>query len=327
VARLYPGKVPLKSTPQRLIWEQVKLPWQIARSDCDIFHSPALSMPLLGRRKKVATAHDLIILKHPEMMKGLARRYFADFIPKTLKKADHIIANSNSTKKDLQKYVGIPESRITVIPLGVDKEFLVESDVDLVNSVRRRFQLSADYLLSVASFEPRKNHTNILKGFKEALPKLSPETKLALVGRENAYQLKMKSLAESLGILDRVSFCGYLPTKELAALYSGAVMLVFPSIDEGFGIPIIEAFASGVPVVTSKIEAIQEVAGVAAQYVNPQRHEEIADAISDIYTNTVHRENLILLGSTRAVDFSWDKHARETIRIYYKVLGRTKDLK
>jgi len=90
VVRLYPpGKKPLKSTPQRLWWEQVQLPWAIARSDCDVFHSPALSMPLLGRGKKVATAHDLIVLKHPEMMKGLSRKYFADFIPKTLKKADH----------------------------------------------------------------------------------------------------------------------------------------------------------------------------------------------------------------------------------------------
>lgn len=328
VVELYPpGKKPLRTTPQRLLWEQVRLPWHIARSDCDVFHSPALSMPLLGKRKKVATAHDLIILKHPELMKGLSRRYFADFIPKTLTKADHIIANSQSTKKDLQRYLRIPESMITVIPLGIDKEFLVESDIDLVNTLRRRFQLPDEYLLSVASFEPRKNHTNILKGFKDALPKLPPDIKLALVGRENAYQLKIKALAESLEITDRVSFCDYLPTKELAALYAGASMLVFPSLEEGFGIPIIEAFAKGIPVVTSKIEATQEVAGVAAQYVNPQRHEEIGFAISEIYNNAELRRNLIELGNARVADFSWKTHAREAIRIYYKVLGRTKGLK
>ncbi len=328
VVRLYPpGRKPLKSTPQRLWWEQVQLPWAIARSDCDVFHSPALSMPLLGRGKKVATAHDLIVLKHPEMMKGLSRKYFADFIPRTLKKADHIIANSNSTKKDLRRYLQIPESKITVLPLGVDREFLKESDIDLVNTLKRKFNLSGDYLLSVASFEPRKNHANILKGFAKALPELPEDIKLALVGRENAYQAKMIELAESLGILNRVSFCGYVPTIELAALYTGASMLVFPSLEEGFGIPIIEAFAKRVPVITGEIEATREVAGMAAQYVNPERHEEISTSILNIYNDSELRGNLIELGAMRVADFTWETHARETIRIYYKLIGRTKDLK
>jgi len=209
----------------------------------------------------------------------------------------------------------------------VDKEFLKESDIDLVNTVRRKFNLSGDYILSVASFEPRKNHVNILKGFAGALPELPKDTKLALVGRENAFQAKMKELAESLGIPDNVSFCGYVPTKELAALYTGASMLVFPSLEEGFGIPVIEAFAKKVPVITSRIEATREVAGMAAQYVNPERHEEISTSILNVYNDSELRENLIESGTMRVADFTWETHARETIRIYYTLIGRTKDLK
>jgi glycosyltransferase involved in cell wall biosynthesis len=324
VVRLYPpAKKPLKSTPQRLIWEQVQLPWAVARTECDIFHSPALSMPLMGKQKKVATAHDLIIVKHPEMMSGLARKYFAEFIPRTLRKADHIISNSISTKKDLQKYLRIPEEKITVVPLGIQKEFLGVSDSNHINNLRRKFKLIGQYILSVAAFEPRKNHIGILKGFAEARDKLPKDTGLALVGRENAYQRKMISLADELGISESVAFCGYLPVNDLAAMYQGAAMLLFPSIEEGFGIPIIEAFAKGIPVITSSIEATKEIAGDAAWFVNPQRTGEIAQAINELMTDEELRKSLIEKGTARAAGFSWEKHARETIRIYNHVLGRT----
>ncbi len=327
VERMYPpGKKPLKSTPQRLLWEQVQLPMAIARTDCDIFHSPALSMPLLGSQKKVATAHDLIIVKHPEMMKGLARRYFADFIPRTLKKADHIIANSISTKNDLMRYLRIDGDRITVVPLGIQKEFVVPADHDLVNTLRRRYKLIGPFILSVASFEPRKNHAGMLRAFAEARGKLPKDTKITLVGRENAYRREMTALAEELGIAQDVVFCGYLETRELAAMYQGASMLLFPSLEEGFGIPIIEAFASNTPVITSKLDATREVAGDAAVLVNPQRTGEIADAITKLLTDEELRAELVEKGRARASIYSWENHAREAIRIYYRVLGRSADL-
>jgi len=322
-----PGNKPLRTTPQRLLWEQTRLPWLIARSDCDVFHSPALSLPVIGSRKKVATAHDLIILKHPEMMTGLARKYFAEFIPRTLQKADHIIANSEATKKDLMRYLHIPAGKITVIHLGVGKEFLKESDRDLVNTLRRANHITGDYLLSVASFEPRKNHTGIIRGFAKALPDLPAETKLALVGRENKYQREMRALVEELQLTDRVAFCGYLGTKELAAMYQAAVMLVFPSLEEGFGLPIIEAFAKGVPVLTSRLEATEEVGGDAVKYVNPQRADEIGQAIAELYNDKELRQSLIEKGKQRVQLFSWENNAKETIKVYYRVLGRTKDLK
>jgi glycosyltransferase involved in cell wall biosynthesis len=259
-------------------------------------------------------------------MKGLARWYFANFIPKTLKKADHIIANSEATKKDLIRYLRIPSSKITAIHLGVGKEFLKESDIDLVNNLRRANRLTGDYLLSVASFEPRKNHAGILRGFAKALPDLDKDTKLALIGRENRYQYEIRALADELGIADRVAFTGYLEAKELAAMYQGASMLVFPSLDEGFGIPIIEAFAKGVPVLTSHLPATEEVAGNAARFVNPQRPDEIGQAIAEIYNDTELRASLVQLGKERVGQFSWEKNARETIRVYYRVLGRVKDL-
>ncbi len=322
-----PWKKPFRTTPQRIMWEQVYLPWLIARSDCDLFHSPALGVPLLGSRKKVATAHDVIVMKHPEMMKGLAKRYFGEFIPKGLQKADHIIANSNATRKDLEKYLRIPDGKITVIHLGVGKEYLRPSDPDITNSLRRRNRLSGEYILSVASFEPRKNHAGIIGGFAEALPNLPKDLKLALVGRENKFQHQMRALADELGIADRIAFAGYIGAKELPAFYQGASMLLFPSLDEGFGIPVLEAFAKGVPVVTSKIEAIEEVAGDAVVYVNPNRKEEIGDAISNLYNDLALREALREKGKERVKQFTWENNALETIRVYYRVLGRGKDIK
>ena len=227
----------------------------------------------------------------------------------------------------MKRYLRIPDSKITVIHLGVGNEYLAESDPDLTNKLRRANQLSGDYLLSVASFESRKNHSGILHGFARALPKLHKNTKLALVGRENKYQRTIKALTEELGLTDRVAFCGYLGTKELAAFYQGAAMLVFPSLDEGFGIPILEAFAKGVPVLTSKLEATQEVAGDAAKFINPQRPEEIGDAIAELYNDAQLREAFIEKGKRRVGDFSWKENARETVRVYYRVLGKTKDLK
>jgi glycosyltransferase involved in cell wall biosynthesis len=150
---------------------------------------------------------------------------------------------------------------------------------------------------------------------------------LALVGRENKYQREMKALIEELQLTDRVVFCGYLGTKELAAMYQGASMLVFPSLEEGFGLPIIEGFAKGVPVLTSRLEATEEVGGDAVKYVNPQRPDEIGQAIAELYNDYALKEILVERGKQRAQLFSWENNAKETIKVYYRVLGRTKDLR
>jgi len=286
----------------------------------DLFHATDHLLPHFRRIKSVFTLHDLIFLFHPETHKPMNRWFLTLMMPRFLRAADAVIAVSECTKRDAIRFYSIPEEKITVIYEGVSPRFR-PANPEAVRAVREKYGLPERFILYVGTIEPRKNLTTLLEAFHHLLA--TRDLRLVFVGKKGwLYEGFFRRLRE-LGLEDRVIFTGYVPDEDLPAIYSAADLFVFPSLYEGFGLPVLEAMACGTPVVCSNTSSLPEVAGDAAILVDPTDVRALAGAMERVLTDEHLRAEIYAKGLGRARQFTWAKAAQETLKVYLEVIRGT----
>jgi glycosyltransferase involved in cell wall biosynthesis len=316
--RIYSNETPSDrnvSTLQRLRWENWTLP-SLARHDrLDLLHVPAFAPPICKPCRLVVTVHDLAGMLFKNQMGMLSAFYWGKWLPFAVKKADRIIADSESTLRDLVQHLDIHEKKIRVIYPSGHEAFTSSIPVESVREVRVRLGVKGRFFLFVGTMEPRKNLGRILDAFKR-FQRDFPDFQLVLAGSQAfAHGKYAQLLSEKHSLrVGSVVAPGFLKREELNALYCGAEALVFPSLYEGFGIPILEAMASGCPVITSDCTSTQEVVGAAGILVYPYETENILNAIKKIVSDANLRHELRQKGFEQIKKFSWKKTARHNSR-------------
>ncbi len=291
------------------LWTQGGLGLQTFKDKLDVLFIPAHTLPIIRKPglKTVVTVHDLGSEYLPSMHQ-LKQRAYLSFMQKTqLKGTTKIIAVSRATKEDLVKKIGLKPGKIKVVYEGYDKKLFKPGSNDiLVDSL-------IPYFLFVGTIQPRKNLERVIKAFSISHP-WGVTTNLVIVGSKGWMSDKIYALPKKLGIEDRVKFLGYVPEEKLPALYSNAQALVFPSLFEGFGLPILDAQACGCPVITSNLSSMPEVGGKGALYVDPYSVDDIVKGMVESQKSKV-KSKKIKAGFENIKRFSWEKCARETLKV------------
>lgn len=293
------------------------------RDRLSLFHSQYV-LPLFLPCKSVLTIHDILYESNPEFFPELHKNLLKVFVPFSAKKADRIISVSEFTKKQIIKYYGVPEEKITVIYEGASDKFAPIRDNDLISSVLRRYGIEKKYILFVGRIEPRKNIAGLLKAFVYVKKRGKKDLCLVIVGNQDRLfrEKELFDKIEEMGLGSNIIFTGGVSEDDLPVLYNGAEVLVYPAFAEGFGLPVLEAMACGTPVITSNTASLPEVVGEDGILVDPYSFEEIGQAMERILSNHNLRQELITRGLERAKKFSWQATAKKTIEVYKKVLGR-----
>jgi glycosyltransferase involved in cell wall biosynthesis len=287
-------------------------------TELDLTHSPIpLLLPTKG--KKIVTVYDLFFMDFPAFVKGEARKNFAQRIENSLHRADGILVISQFVKDQIIERFSLNEDKIKVVYLGVDPNFSNKPSLTQAEIVKNKYGLPSKFILFVGAIEPRKNLVKLIDalGF---IQKKSYAIPLVIVGKKGLdYQNLVKNIEKS-ELQSKVLFLNYLPDEDLKILYHLASCLVFPSLFEGFGLPLVEAMASECPLVISSTSALPEIALDAALYFQPEDAEEMAGQIIKVMDDEDLRKNLIERGTRRVKDFSWTQTAENTLEFYRTVL-------
>jgi glycosyltransferase involved in cell wall biosynthesis len=322
--RIYSSDVPRGraiSTAQRLKWENWTLPRLAKKDRVDVLHVPAFAPAFRKPCPLIVTVHDIAGMLFKNQIGKLSAFYWGQWLPFVVKQADRIIADSLHTRKDLVQHLGVKSEKIRVIyPSGHENFSSVISPARIVE-IKKSFGIKDRYFIFVGTMEPRKNLGRILEAFK-LFQNSRPEFQLVLVGSKAFAHGKYSGSLAREHALDSGSVIapGFLEHNELNALYCGAHGLLFPSLYEGFGIPILEAMASGCPVLTSNITSTPEVAWDAAILVDPYSVEAIAQSMVDLADKDSLRNDLRQKGFEQIKRFSWKKTALEVINVYKELL-------
>ncbi len=286
----------------------------------DLYHATDTIPPQRGARRHVLTIHDLHYLHYPQFMTRESLRYYRDQIGWALQRAAHILVPSRATAKDLMERLNVPESRITVHPLGVNAAFRPQP-AETVRDVRKRWRLPEDYILFVGTFEPRKNITGLLHAYHRLRADWPDAPPLVLVGRRGWLYEEIFATAEQLQLGETLIWIEDAPFEDLPALYSGALVLALPSHYEGFGLTALEAMACGTPPIVSPRGSLPEVVGQAGLYAEPDDVDALADALRRLLQESTLRETLREEGLARAATFTWRRTAEIALRVYRQTVG------
>lgn len=314
-----PFKVYHLWTPSHHRLEQITLPMELWPHKINLLHSPDFIPPFHFRGFSVITVHDLAFLIYPQILTKESIRYYSQ-IEEAVERADHIIAVSEWTKKDLVERLGAPETKITVVYEAAEEIYRPIDPQEARCKVQELFGLDQRFILFVSTIEPRKNVPTLLKAFKIVRERCREEVKLVLVGGKGWLSENVFEMVDKLNLRRDVVFLGFVPTEKLLYLYNAASLLAHPALYEGFGLPILEAMACGLPVVASNVSSIPEVTGSAAMLVDPEDEEALAAAIRRILKEPEFAQALKEKGLRRASLFSWKKTAAQTLEVYRKVL-------
>jgi glycosyltransferase involved in cell wall biosynthesis len=298
--------------------EQQLLPRLAAREGVDVVHSLANTGPGWGRFKRVVTIHDLIHRVHPEAHFGVRSLGMRILVSLAARRSDRVIADSESTREDLERLLGVAPTRIDVAPLGLGTTTAVEPMPE--HELRERHRLGArKVVLSVSAKRPHKNLMRLL----EALAMIPTQRRPALVvpGYPTPHESELQARAVKLGVDGDTRLVGWVSDSELEGMYAVADCFAFPSLYEGFGMPVLEAMNRGVPVACSDRGSLAEVAGGAARLFDPESPRSIADAIEEILSRPDEAERLRAAGREQAARFTWAATARATAASYDKALG------
>jgi glycosyltransferase involved in cell wall biosynthesis len=302
---------------QWVLGEQTLLPVLAARAGVDLVHSLASTAPLWGPFRRVVTVHDLIYARFPEAHAGIRDKGMRVLVPQAAKRSARVIADSHSTREDLIEMLGVRAERIDVVPLGLGalrrEQPLSEAQT------RARFDLGqGPVLLTLSAKRPHKNLTALI-GALAAMP-AQTRPMLVLPGYPTAHEQELRERAAAAGVAERVRFLGWGSGAEIEGLWDLAEAFVFPSLYEGFGLPILEAMARGVPVACSNVSSLPEVAGDAALLFDPRDERAIAGALERLLGDPALRARLRAAGEERAREFTWERTARLTLASYARAL-------
>jgi glycosyltransferase involved in cell wall biosynthesis len=315
-ARLRPLAARRVWTPPHHRFEQLALAVELLPLRADVYHAPDFIPPFLRRFPTVVTVHDLAFLRMPELLTPESRRYYGQ-IHRAVRHADRIIAVSDRTRRDLVELVGAPAGRIDVVYEAADSRYGPVGD-GLVAAARRRFGLDRDYLLFVGTREPRKNLGRLLAAYAWLVARRHDAPELVIAGRKGWLADDLEARAEELGLAGRVRWLGGVDPEALPGLYAGALAFVFPSLYEGFGLPVLEAMACGTPVVASTGGALPEIAADAALLVDPLDVEALGSTMARVVAEPALRIELRERGRARACCFSWQLAAEQTLDVYQR---------
>lgn len=302
------------------LWTRIALPLKLftTNSKPDVFFSPTHYIPRFSPVRRVMMIFDLAFLHFPQMFKLRDLQQLKRWTETSVEAADHIVTISNSSKKDLQKFYKLPSNKITVSYPGFDEDVFapVTNKKDEISSVLSKYNIDSPYIIFIGTIQPRKNLLRLIEAFKKI-----DGLKLVIVGKTRGegrqgwmYEEVLKKPSE-FGIEDKVIFAGFAPTGDLPYLLSGSIAYVLPSLYEGFGIPVVEAMACGVPVIVSNTSSLPEVVGDAGLMVDPHSIDQIEQAIRTIVTDKKLRLKLSKKGLEQARKFSWKKMARDVIKV------------
>ncbi len=310
---LYPVGVPPVSIGQQLQMRPI-----LRRLSHDLYHYPHFDLPWGAQRPAVITIHDLKYVRYPELLRSRSRSlYLRWMMGWSTRRAAAIIADSDSTRADLTTLLGIAPGRMRTIHLASGLSTGWAAD----KARLARFDLTPGYLLFVGERRPHKNLVGLLEAYARVRGRLGEAPPLVIAGTAYADYRSPEAAITALGLGARVRLLERITDDELAALYAGARMFLLPSLYEGFGLPILEAMAAGVPVITSNVSSMPEVAGDAALLVDPRDTSGIADAIVRLLHDELMARDLATRGRAQARSFSWENAAQETFTVYEETLG------
>jgi glycosyltransferase involved in cell wall biosynthesis len=302
----------------RLAWEQARLPARAGALKIDVLHSTHHTLPLRPMRaRRVVTVHDVTFFRIPERYPPARRIYMRTLTRLSARVADAIVVPSQTVRRDVERTLGASSLKISTVYEAAAASYRPVA-TDVASTTARRYGLDGRYILSVGSLEPGKNRSRLIRAL-HALGDDTRDVALGIVGQPAWDYEPELALVESLGMKQRVRFLGYVPGGDVAALYSGGLCTALPSLYEGFGLPVLEAMASGSPVLTSNVSATAEVAGDAALLVDPQSLDAIRDGLRRLIADEDLRRDLSERGLWRAAEFSWRRAADETYAVYRRV--------
>jgi len=318
LSELYGAEIVAMPFPR--LWTHLRLSWEMMRRPPDVLFVPAHVLPLVHPQRSVVVVHDLGYKYYPEMHPTWSRWYLEWSTRYHARAAAHIIADSEATRHDLMTYYRVSAERVTVVYPGRGAEVSRVTDPVRLERVRMRYGISGDYLLYVGTIQPRKNLIRLVEAYALLLESgRGGEVSLVIAGKKGWLCNAIFERVKSLRLASRVIFPGYIASDDLSALLSGARAFVLPSLYEGFGFPILEAMACGVPVICSNVSSLPEVAGDAALLVDPLSPEAIYGAMERVLTDEALRAQLVARGYAQASRFSWERCARETLGVLERV--------
>jgi glycosyltransferase involved in cell wall biosynthesis len=308
----------LESSPNYSVREQIHIPWVLHREQPDVFHAPHYVLPPAVRCRSVVTIHDCIHLMFPQYLPNRAAYAYArGSMWNAARKADRILTVSEASKRDILHFFNVRPEKIDVVYNAIDERFWNLPSDEEIARVRERYQLAHRFVLYVGNIKPHKNLVRLIEAF-DGLRRLGgfDDVKLLIIGDEISKLPALRRAVHSHKLHKEVRFLGYLNDETLAILYRLASVFVFPSLYEGFGLPPLEAMASGTPVVTSNVSSLPEVAGDAAILVDPVSVESIVDGMRRVLSDPVLAQELRKRGLVRARAFSWERSVAHTHDIY-----------
>ncbi len=301
-----------------LLFEQIVLPFLLWKHRIQVVHSLHYSFPLLGfGTNRIVTIHDMTSFNMPEVHVKLKVIYFRFFIRAAAARASSIIFVSESARRDCHTFVGTPCGLVETIHHGKPDSFRPDFDPDSIRQVQRKYALPDRFVLYIGTIEPRKNLTALVHAFASVAPSY-PDLKLVVAGMKgwkNEFNNLVETIA-SLKLSSRVLFTGFIAEEDKPLILCAAEVFVYPSLYEGFGLPVLEAMACGVPTITSNTSSLPEVAGEGALLVDPRNAAEIAATLALLLTDVSERDTLRNRAIDQAAKFSWQKAALSTLNAY-----------
>jgi glycosyltransferase involved in cell wall biosynthesis len=315
--------VPLSDRWLHILWQRMRLPLpvQVVTGRLDLFHSPDFVLPPTGHTPALLTVHDLSFLRVPEFFVPGFRDYLEKAVSRAVRRARHILADSHSTRRDLIELLQVEPERVTVIYPGVEPRFSPVRDTELLARVRGRYDLPPRFVLGLGTLQPRKNFEGLVDAFGRLLAGRGDDPScadlhLVIAGGKGWMFQELLTRVQRSGLADRVRFVGFVDDADLPALYSLARAFAFPSWYEGFGLPVLEAMACGVPVVAADNSSLPEVVGQAGLLVDAGDPEALAGALAGLLSDEGLRQKLIAAAPGQVARFTWELAAQQLSGLY-----------
>jgi glycosyltransferase involved in cell wall biosynthesis len=314
----------LEPSPNYSLREQVHVPWVLRRERPDVYHAPHYVLPAGVRCPSVVTIHDCIHLMFPQYLPNrLAYAYARAQMWSAARRSDCILTVSEASKRDILHLFNVPPEKIVVVYNAIDSHFSITPSEEAVARVRERYQLDHKFVLYVGNIKPHKNLVRLIEAFDELRQGELEDLKLLIIGDQISKLPALRRAVHRHKLHKQVRFLGYVADDQLAILYRLASAFVFPSLYEGFGLPPLEAMASGTPVVTSNVSSLPEVVGDAAVLVNPYDVDAIVDGLRRVLTDPVLAADMSRKGIERAREFSWERSVAKTWAVYQTIAGKS----
>ena len=308
------------------VWfEQLTFPLACRKLEVDLSHIPYFASPWWLTTKNVVTIHDLIPLILPEYRGALPVRLYTWLVAAAARRAHAVITDSQSSKNDIVQKLGIPSERIRVIYLAADEMFRPSREREELRRVLGRYQISPPYILYLGGFDRRKNLETLFQAFAALGDTLRARYQLVIAGRlprrKDALFPDPQEMVRNLGLEEEANFIGWVPEEDKPLLYSEASLFVFPSLYEGFGLPVVEAMACGTPVIASNTSSLPELVGEGGLLFDPHDPRELKEAMVALLSDEQLARDLGARGLKRAGDFGWRRTAQETLALYREMAG------